>query len=69
MGEQVDAGSLLKTGFTSDQRIERKFSFLMTDKASVKDMYLENCIYEKQSKNVKRLEIGKRDIRGVIFKG
>ena len=36
----------LKTGFTSDQRIERKFSFLMTDKASVKDMYLENCIYE-----------------------
>ena len=55
------------TGFTSDQRIERKFSFLMTDKASVKDMYLENCIYEKQSKNVKRLEIGKRDIRGVIF--
>ena len=26
----------LKTGFTSDQRIERKFSFLMTDKASVK---------------------------------
>ena len=57
----------LKTGFTSDQRIERKFSFLMTDKASVKDMYLENCIYEKQSKNVKRLEIGKRDIRGVIF--
>ena len=25
-----------KTGFTSDQRIERKFSFLMTDKASVK---------------------------------
>ena len=32
-------------------------------------MYLENCIYEKQSKNVKRLEIGKRDIRGVIFKG
>ena len=25
----------LKTGFTSDQRIERKFSFLMTDKASV----------------------------------
>ena len=23
------------TGFTSDQRIERKFSFLMTDKASV----------------------------------
>ena len=34
------------TGFTSDQRIEQKFSFLMTDKASVKDMYLENCIYE-----------------------
>ena len=25
----------LKTGFTSDQRIEQKFSFLMTDKASV----------------------------------
>ena len=25
-----------KTGFTSDQRIEQKFSFLMTDKASVK---------------------------------
>ena len=24
------------TGFTSDQRIEQKFSFLMTDKASVK---------------------------------
>ena len=46
MGEQVDAGSLLKTGFTSDQRIEQKFSFLMTDKASVKNMYLENCIYE-----------------------
>ena len=84
MGEQVDAGSLLKrtgkvllyktgidiqnpvipersyeipfelkrsvpthisrevllhiTGFTSDQRIERKFSFLMTDKASVKNL-------------------------------
>ena len=41
----------LKTGFTSDQRIEQKFNFLMTDKASVKgsaeaDMYLENCIYE-----------------------
>ena len=45
----------------------KKFSFLMTDKASVKNMYLENCIYEKKSKNVKRLEIGK-DIRGVIFK-
>ena len=27
-----------KTGFTSDQRIERKFSFLMTDKASVKTL-------------------------------
>ena len=26
----------LKTGFTSDQRIEQKFSFLMTDKASVR---------------------------------
>ena len=26
------------TGFTSDQRIERKFSFLMTDKASVKTL-------------------------------
>ena len=26
------------TGFTSDQRIERKFSFLMTDKASVKNL-------------------------------
>ena len=25
----------LKTGFTSDQSIEQKFSFLMTDKASV----------------------------------
>ena len=25
----------LKTGFTSDQRIEQKFSFLMTDKTSV----------------------------------
>ena len=25
----------LKTGFTSDQRIEQKFSFLMTDKVSV----------------------------------
>lgn len=35
--------------------------------ASGANMYLENCIYEKQSKNVKRLEIGKRDIRGVIF--
>ena len=35
----------LKTGFTSDQRIEQKFSFLMTDKASV-NMYLENCIHE-----------------------
>ena len=62
----------LKTGFTSDQRIEQKFSFLMTDKASVKssaeaDMYLENCIYEIIQENVKRLEIGKRDIRGVIF--
>ena len=60
------------TGFTSDQRIEQKFSFLMTDKASVKssaeaDMYLENCIYEIIQENVKRLEIGKRDIRGVIF--
>ena len=31
-------------------------------------MYLENCIYEKIQKNVKRLEIGK-DIRGVILKG
>ena len=31
-------------------------------------MYLENCIYEIIQKNVKRLEIGKRDIRGVIFK-
>jgi len=30
-------------------------------------MYLENCIYENNPKNVKRLEIGK-DIRGVIFK-
>ena len=30
-------------------------------------MYLENCIYEIIQKNVKRLEIGKRDIRGVIF--
>jgi len=28
----------LKTGFTSDQRIEQKFSFLMTDKASVKTL-------------------------------
>ena len=27
-----------KTGFTSDQRIEQKFSFLMTDKASVKNL-------------------------------
>ena len=27
-----------KTGFTSDQRIEQKFSFLMTDKASVKSL-------------------------------
>ena len=27
----------LKTGFNSDQRIERKFSFLMTDKASVEN--------------------------------
>ena len=27
-----------KTGFTSDQRIEQKFSFLMTDKASVKTL-------------------------------
>ena len=26
------------TGFTSDQRIEQKFSFLMTDKASVKNL-------------------------------
>ena len=26
------------TGFTSDQRIEQKFSFLMTDKASVKTL-------------------------------
>ena len=26
-----------KTGFTSDQRIEQKFSFLMTDKASVEN--------------------------------
>ena len=31
------------------------------------NMYLENCIYEKDPKNVKRLEIGK-DIRGVIFR-
>ncbi len=30
-------------------------------------MYLENCIYENNPKNVKRLEIGK-DIRGVIFR-
>ena len=30
-------------------------------------MYLENCIYENDPKNVKRLEIGK-DIRGVIFR-
>ena len=29
-------------------------------------MYLENCIYENNPKNVKRLEIGK-DIRGVIL--
>ena len=28
----------LKTDFTSDQRIEQKFSFLMTDKASVKNL-------------------------------
>ena len=36
MGKQVAARSFKKkTGFTSDQRIERKFSFLMTDKASV----------------------------------
>ena len=27
------------TGFTSDQRIEQKFSFLMTDKASVKKLF------------------------------
>ena len=64
----------LKTGFTSDQRIEQKFSFLMTDKASVElrasetSMYLENCIYEINPKNVKRLEIGKRDIRGYLLK-
>ena len=32
-----------------------------------RSMYLENCIYEIIQKNVKRLEIGKRDIRGVIF--
>ena len=35
--------------------------------ASGTGMYLENCIYEIIQKNVKRLEIGKRDIRGVIF--
>ena len=27
MGEQVDAGSLLKAGFTSDQRIEQKVQY------------------------------------------
>ena len=65
----------LKTGFTSDQRIEQKFSFLMTDKISVRcgyvacmNMYLENCIYEKDPKNVKRLEIGKETSEELSFK-
>ncbi|MGN9128079.1 hypothetical protein ACTM97_17195 [Oliverpabstia intestinalis] len=46
----------LKTGFTSDQRIERKFSFLMTDKASVESFAQaeQACTlktaYTKQSK-------------------
>ena len=31
-------------------------------------MYLENCIYEKQSKNVKRLEIGKETSEELSFK-
>ena len=64
----------LKTGFTSDQRIEQKFSFLMTDKASVKSSAeaertctLKTAYTKNNPKNVKRLEIGKRDIRGVIF--
>ena len=73
MGKQVAAGFNKKTGFTSDQRLKldfnKRFWFLVTDKNSVRKdviMYLENCIYENNPKNVKRLEIGK-DIRGVIF--
>ena len=64
----------LKTGFTSDQRIEQKFSFLMTDKVSVESFAqaertctLKTAYTKNNPKNVKRLEIGKRDIRGVIF--
>ena len=73
MGKQVAAGFNKKTGCTSDQRLKldfnKRFWFLVTDKNSVRKdviMYLENCIYENNPKNVKRLEIGK-DIRGVIF--
>ena len=57
----------LKTGFTSDQRIEQKFSFLMTDKASVKSFAqaeractLKTAYTKNNPKNVKRLEIGKK---------
>ena len=68
MGKQV-AARLKKTGFTSD-REQKRFCFPVTDK-TVRgceniQMYLENCIYENNPKNVKRLEIGK-DIRGVIL--
>ena len=55
------------TGFTSDQRIEQKFSFLMTDKASVKGSAeaewtctLKTAYTKNNPKNVKRLEIGKK---------
>ena len=47
----------------------------MTDKISVRcgydtcmSMYLENCIYENDPKNVKRLEIGKETSEELSFK-
>ena len=74
MGEQV--GARIKKSFIGDQRFERQdFSFLMTDKTSVRygdithtSMYLENCIYENNPKNVKRLEIGKETSEELSFK-
>ena len=46
------------TGFTSDQRIEQKFSFLMTDKTVKKECTLK-IAYKKRNdkKNIKTSEV------------
>ena len=43
MGEQVAAGTKIKTGITSDQEEQPRLLFLMTDK-TVKTLYIENRI-------------------------